>query len=94
MQNKPAKKNFQGGNDRDQSKPARQDGDSRPFKKKIIKKNFNEHKNQQREQKPQQQQPPKQFQPKPPKQEQDAENKEKFLRTLKVMGLSPDFTNE
>lgn len=94
MQNKPAKKNFPGGNEREQGKPARQDGDSRPFKKKIIKKTFNEPRNQQREIKPQQQQQqPKQFQPKPPKQE-DNENKEKFLRTLKVMGLSPDFTNE
>jgi hypothetical protein len=89
-QNKLAqRKKFQGGNDRDQAKPIhqRQQDDPRPFKKKFIKKNFDDNRNQPREVREQR---PDKFKNRPPKQEkEETDNQEKQFRTLKVMGLNP-----
>lgn len=89
----PGKK-FHGNNnqDRQNSNNKDQEQDNRPFKKKFIKKQFDDNRNQHRDNREERQE---KFKPKPPKQEKNEEsNQDKQFRTLKVLGLSPEFTNE
>lgn len=87
-------KKFHGNNnqDRQNSNNKDQEQDNRPFKKKFIKKQHDDNRNQPRDKREER---PEKFKPKPPKQERTEEgNPDKQFRTLKVLGLSPEFTNE
>lgn len=90
----PPGKKFQGNNNQDrQNNQKDQEQDNRPFKKKFIKKQYEDNRNQPRNDREQRQE---NFKNKPPvKKEKPEEDKEdKQFRTLKVLGLSPEFTNE
>ena len=89
----PPGKKFQGNNNQDrQNNQKDQEQDNRPFKKKFIKKQHEDNRNQPRGDRDQRQE---NFKNKPVKKEKpDEEKEDKQFRTLKVLGLSPEFTNE
>lgn len=76
--------------ERPNSNPPRQDN-QQPPKQKFIKKKFEDRRPKQDNREPREERAPK---PQKEQKKEPAEQRERIVKTLKVMGLSPEFTNE